>query len=415
MLTLEVSDLMLSRVIDTVKDSGLRQVEAMRVLSIVVPTNRERHSLGLEELFSPVADPLEKDRRIATGGWMVNAKDRWATLQVNCSTPLQLRLRISLLDPDWRRYLIQLYEGYSAGLTTEIRLYRSGDDMMRASNAREGADETLANALGVEVRDTNLNVLVRVRDLESAGVASGAYWLEEERQEEAVAHVRRTFPLLVDIDPDRGGAAGVTNFGNPVVLVDLGYRDYAWAEGAINVLTSAGLHRISDLEKPWGLCVGWGFVLFPQHLSIFAPRDGIDGRRGELMRNEIASKYFLSGKADSIDVSDSARDHIIRFLANPDHSVNSARTLYSGVFGSDPEMREACQRGMMSLIVGDFGLLGKLDDSEDSADVILEAMRGATALQQVAAGTIVGYVDEGEAREAMVRRKVVLRARGSRR
>ena len=414
MLIYDAKHGMMSRTFIGFESSTLVPLEEGRVLSLVVPRRLAPELSRLYDVsartFNGTIGGREGQSRIS-GAWMIDARERQAVLQVDCGDlAAPFRIRLSLLDPDWRRYLIELHEAHQLGLTTLIKLYDGESEMLSASEARDRGDDALFNSRGIQVEVVRPNVLSRVRAVAEA-LSSVEYLVQTQAAEAAAIHIRHTYPLLVDIHLERGGAVPALVQGLPLVLIDLGYDSDAWAESAIARLVASGLHRISDPEKPWGLADGWGFIVFPQHLSIFAPAAGIDGKGGRVVRAAIDLQLSLSVDPEAVDVSGLARLGICRFLADPASDFASARTLYSGIFHPPEEFVSACRRGLISVAVGNFGLIDKLSVVPDPAHALGEILMASVALQEVAAGTVAGFVDEGEAREALVLSEIAAKGR----
>lgn len=406
MLFFDAVDGMMTKVFMTAPKKGVSKEET-KIFSIIVPraagSEVERlHDLAIDRRYASRAPrgPLK-----VSGSWMVDNLRREAILEVD---PGRLapafRVRLALMDPDWRRYLLELH---AAGLWVKrrIKIYASESEMLAASAALKGDDETTFDSLGIEVFVRRFNALKRVRPIADS-------LDERERRAQPVGgeigaeFIRHQFPLIADINLERGGAIGAIIDGYPVVLIDLAYENDGWSTSALDELVDVGLHKISDVEKAWGLASGWGFILFPQHLSIFVPSSGLDGEGGQLVEASIRRQLRGSQNPRRVDVSNLAREASRRFLSDPSTGHGAAMTLYSGSFSSNQEFVKACGNGLLNVAVGNFRFLNSLSRGSNMADSLAKVLKAATAFQQVAAGTVAGFVDAGDAREALVNREL---------
>jgi hypothetical protein len=268
-----------------VRRAALIEVERVVVLQVVVPASAHAdlsavYSEAVFDLVSSSAFASVLPRGVdAVAAWRLHVASRLASLLLRFSRPraFTVALDFDLLDTDWRRLLVRLHERSSAGTEVALFVHASETEMERAGRALADGDEGVwgSTGVGVELR-LDCRALARVGAVEPA-------LTPEERaaapvRTEPAVHEWRQRPMVVEIDPARGGAAAAEFDGGVGVLVDLGYDDPdgSWARAALKALCRHGLTS-TQLEGDLPELSGWHYLLYPEHVVILAG-DRKDGR-----------------------------------------------------------------------------------------------------------------------------------------
>jgi hypothetical protein len=212
-----------------------------------------------------------------TASWMVDKQRKLALVKVQILYPTyaDFVLTFDLLDPSWRTMLKRMLLMTNRGDFPAIVLVPTEKDLDITSDSLYvpfGENDTRAFALPLD----NVKILGRVQRLEEE-LSDDEWALGTALSREPIArHLRHSYPLLVDIVPERGGAFGLFLGEWPVLVIDLGYYDDGlWAESAIQELVDLGFTRPSTFDSTWPTAKNFFAVVMEYEISIlYSPQLG---------------------------------------------------------------------------------------------------------------------------------------------
>jgi hypothetical protein len=248
------------------------------ILAVVVPAqsirnladvyaNAQQNQLG-HSAFRSSGDSVE-----GSASWMVNTRGRSAVARIQLTYPLLLDFDVifDLVDTDWLRMLQHLYWQHKQGDVAVLILVPDQRALEEFESDCRSGNQTLAFNLGIAFETQNIETLSRLRKIEgeiqddvgSRKAATGG-------NNPIAYHFRNTYPSIVDIVSQRGGAFGVLLGEFPALIIDLGYydEDGLWGEAAIQELLSLGFTRPSRPEIIWPTANRFLALIMNHHISI---------------------------------------------------------------------------------------------------------------------------------------------------